>query len=398
MMSVRGKLRAAVLATLPLVVAGFAVAQQPAAGQATGSHEGATAATSADARLVNVPVVVLDKKGALVQNLTKDDFTLLVDKKPAAITSFGSSADLPLTLGLLVDTSATQRDSLEEERASGSALLDLLSGPADRDKAFVVQFARQIDLLQDTTSSRPKLEASVKQFTIDSAPAAAAVTSVSDPRNTKNDDGPPKRGVGTTLYDALFLSSNELMSKQSGRKAIIVVTDGLDGGSKESLESAIEAAQRADTVVYAVFVKGTQPANTDRGFHTGQTDNCQNGSGGGYPGSYPGGYPGGYPGSNPGGSPCSNRRPQAIPVADGRKTLEHIAQQTGGAVFEAGKKETLADIYKEIGDDLRAQYRIGFSPDKDASSGGYHRIVLSLAKLNPKDFYIQTRDGYYFGD
>jgi VWFA-related protein len=200
-MGLKGNLRAAALATLPLVLTGAVAAQQSQAAATASTAAGA----SGDARLINIPVVVLDKKGALVQNLTKDDFVLEVDKKPASISAFSASADLPLTLGLLVDTSATQRDSIEEERAAGAAFADLLNGPADRDKGFIVQFARQTDLLQDTTSSKPKLEAAAKQFTIDSSGATASVTPVSDPRNRKSDNEPPKRGAGTTLYDALFL-------------------------------------------------------------------------------------------------------------------------------------------------------------------------------------------------
>jgi VWFA-related protein len=387
-----------------MVIACLLTAQQPGAAMpAASSNTPAFSVPTSDAHLINISIVVHDKKGSLIESLSKDDFVLQVDHKPYSISSFSKGADLPLTVGLLVDTGSSQRESLDEERAASSTFLDyMLDGPAGRDKAFLAQFARQIDLLQDITSSKPNLQAGLKQLVISTSAAdTASVTSVSDPRNAP--DSRPTRGSGTSLYDALFLSSDELMSKQQGRKALIVIASGIDGGSKESVESAIEAAQRADTVIYAIYVKGKQ-TNPDRGFHTsvGQSDpGCSDGNPGGYPGSYPGGYPGGYPpGGYPGGYPdgCQGPRPQGIPVADGKKTLEHIATQTGGEMFELSKKGGLVDIYKQIAEALRAQYRLSFSLDKETASGGYHRIALSLSKAGNKDLSIQTRDGYYTGD
>jgi len=114
--------------------------------------------------------------------------------------------------------------------------------------------------------------------------------------------------------------------------------------------------------------------------------------GGGYPG---GGYPGGG-GGYPGGRGGQGRQPEAS-RPDGKKILERMADETGGGLFEVSKKDTLENIYKEIGAELRAQYRLGYTPDKDTSSDGYHRIVLTFSKSSPKDLYIQTRDGYYAG-
>ena len=146
----------------------------------------ATSTLHEDARLVNVPVTVYDKKGELVQNLTKDNFVLQVDKTAQTIRYFNLDTDLPLSLGLLVDTSTSQRDAIDDERAASSAFLDdMLNGPADRDKAFVIQFARETDLLQDTTSSKPKLQAALKQ--LQTSPEAdesrASVTPVARPAN-----------------------------------------------------------------------------------------------------------------------------------------------------------------------------------------------------------------------
>src|SRR5271163_2947125 len=118
---------------------------------------------SVDARLVNLPVTVRDKKGALVQNLAKDDFSLQVDGHPQVIRYFDKDTNLPLTLGLLVDTSASQRKVIDDERAASSSFLDQML-TTDKDKAFVIQFARDIELLQDITGSRPKLQAALKEI------------------------------------------------------------------------------------------------------------------------------------------------------------------------------------------------------------------------------------------
>ena len=375
------------------------LAQSPAAvpvGPSTSPTEQTTTAPtlSVDARLVNIPVVVHDKKGALVQNLTKDNFVLMVDNQIQAIRYFNRDTGLPLTLGLLVDVSMSQRDVLDDERAASFAFLDdTLTGPAGRDKAFIVQFARQTDLLQDVTSSKPKLQAGLKQLEAQPRPDDSSVTSVSSGSDTGDSSTRVRRGGGTTLYDALFLSSDELMSKQTGRKAVIILSDGVDSGSKETLSSSIEAAQRADTIVYAIYFKGRE---TDTGFNRNQGRQ----GGGGYPGGRGGGgYPGGgggYPGSRGGGQ---GRQPESLPSRpDGKKILQRMADETGGGLFEVSKKETIADIYKQIGAELRAQYRLGYTPDKETASDGYHRIDLSLSASSPKNLILQTRDGYYSGD
>ena len=198
-------------------------------------------------------------------------------------------------------------------------------------------------------------------------------------------------GMGTTLYDALFLSSDEILAKQTGRKALVILSDGDDRGSKESLASAIEAAQRADVIVYAIYFKGKE----------GGYGNQSNGRpGGGYPGGGRGGigFPGGGGGRGGGGPGRPGKRTTHIrQPPDGRKILERMANETGGRMFEVKGKETVASIYTQIGEELRAQYRLGYTPDEATASDGYHQIDLTLAKSSPKDLTIQTRDGYYTG-
>jgi len=348
-----------------------------------------------DARLVNLPVVVRDKKGALVRNLTKEDFVLQVDGKPQTIRYFDIDSNLPLTLGLLIDTSMSQRAVIDEERSASGTFLDEMM-KSDKDRAFIVQFAHQTELLQDLTSSRAKLQAALKQIDTPS-PAPPPDDSSSDSNDSGGGRGGHRgrMGAGTTLYDATFLASDELMSKQKGRKALIILSDGVDNGSKETLVKAIEAAQRADTILYAIYFKGQEGQ---------QRDDHSHGVGGRFPGGgYPGGgggYPGGgrgggYPGG--GGAPGGGGRGGGgggMNHVDGKKILDRMAHETGGRLFEVSKKQTVAQIYDQIAEELRAQYRLGYTPDQDTASDGYHQVDLTTHK---KDLQIQTRDGYYTG-
>lgn len=405
-MSSSGILRPALFAALLSLTAANAaplLAQPPAAAIPAAPQQAPAAIAptlSVDARLVNIPVVVHDKKGALVQNLAKDNFVLQVDGHPQAIRYFNRDTDLPLTLGLLVDVSLSQRDAIDDERTASFAFLD--DTITSRDKAFIVQFARQTDLLQDVTGSKPKLQAALKQLETpasggDSDNSSSSTNPGSNPGSNTGDSSTRPRHAGTTLYDALFLSSDELMAKQTGRKAIILLSDGVDSGSKESLASSIEAAQRADTIVYAIYFKGRETAggfNQNQGRQGGGGyPGGRGGGGGGFPGGG-GGYPGG--GGRGGGQ---GRQPENLPShIDGKKILQRMADETGGSLFEVSKKLTFADIYKQIAQELRAQVRLGYTPDKESASEGYHRIILTLSKSSPKDLFLQTRDGYYSGN
>jgi len=385
--SVRPLLLAGLLTALvPYLSAQQSAAPAPASAQTpttarTPAPSSSVSTLSVDARLVNLPVVVRDKKGALIQNLTKADFVLQVDGKPQAIRYFDKDTDLPLTVGLLVDTSLSQRKVLDAERTASSTFIDqMLTTP--KDQAFIAQFAHQTELLQDLTPSRPLLQAALKE-----------IDTPSDSDST--DSGSGHRHGGTTLYDALFLTSDEIMSKRTGRKAIIILSDGVDSGSRENLVKSIETAQRADTIIYAIYFKGEEahPVNNNQQRSRGGYP------GGGYPGGgYPGGgYPGGgYPGGRggyPGGNNPGNNTPTG-PRTDGKKILERMAQETGGRFFEVKKNEDVAQIYNQIAEELRSQYRLGYTPSQDASADGYHQVDLTV---HQKGLLVQTRDGYYSG-
>ncbi len=368
-------LAATALLTLPAVLHAQQTTHAPAASAAT--------TISVDTKLVNIPVVVRDNKGALVQTLNKADFSLQVDGKPQVIRYFDQDKDLPLTVGLLVDTSGSMSNMLEEERTASSAFLDqMMSGK--QDKAFLIQFSRSVELLQDLTDSKPKLQAGLQELGTTN-PNDHSTGADPDDRDSSNSSGHRTHG-GTLLYDAAFLAADEMMAKQNGRKALVLLTDGEDRNSRERITDAIETAQRADTIIYAIYFKGEQP-------HQDYGGNRSGGNRGsiGFPGSGGGGYPGagGRRGGNPGGDPESH--------VDGKKMLERMTRETGGRMFEASKKQPVADIYAEIGRELRSQYRLGYTPDKDAEADGYHKIDLAFTSPDKKKFFVQTREGYYTG-
>src|SRR5271155_2507671 len=264
---------------------------------------------SVNVKLVTMFATVRDKHGALVRNLTKDDFVLQQDGHPQTITYFAPDSDLPLTLGLLVDTSGSQRRLLDQERDASHAFIDHLLRE-DKDKAFVIHFDREVELLQDLTSSRQKLEASLDQLGRPQfSQASGGGSSGSDPNSGGGGGGGGRGshggyggGGGTLLYDAVYLASDDLMKKQQGRKAIVVLTDGVDRGSKETLRDAIETAQRADTLVYSILF----------------ADKEGYGNGGGYGGGHMGGMGGGGMGGG------GHRRYPQESRPDGKKILQQL--------------------------------------------------------------------------
>jgi VWFA-related protein len=326
---------------------------------------------------VSVLATVHDKHGKIVSNLSKDDFSLEEDGRPQTINYFARESDLALRLGLLVDTSLSQRKVLDQERNASYSFLDHLLRE-EQDLAFVIHFDREVELLQDFTPSRPKLQAALQHLQTPQFGGGRGGASNGGGSSGGADDGSGgtngsspggrgrPRGGGTLLYDAIYLASDELMSKQQGRKALIILSDGVDRGSKETLTEAVETAQRSDTVIYSILFKD------DQGY-------------GGYPGGMMGPH-GGYGGGHHGGG----RYPQEQ-RPDGKKILEQISKATGGRLYEVSKKETVDKIYAEIEEELRNQYSLGYTPDKDTGPG-YHKIQLATKN---KDLIVQTRDGYY---
>ena len=325
-----------------------------------------------EVKTVSVLATVRDKHGKIISNLTKDDFQLDEDGRPQTINYFAHESDLPLRLGLLVDTSLSQRRVLDQERSASYSFLDKLLRQ-DKDLAFVIHFDREVELLQDFTPSRPQLQAALQKLStpqFDSAEAAMAAEG-GNGGGGGGGRGRGSHGGGTLLYDAIFLGSDELMSKQQGRKALIVLSDGVDHGSRETMAEAIATAQRSDTIIYSILFADEE-------------DNY----------SRPGGFGMGGHGGGMGGGRGGGRYPPQEQRPDGKKILEQISKETGGRMFKVTKKETVDAIYAEIEEDLRNQYSLAYTPDK-GNTVGYHKIHLVVGKQ--KDLVVQARDGYYFG-
>jgi VWFA-related protein len=342
----------------------------------TSAQESAKDSTfSSDVNVVNVFATVRDKQGKIVRTLGRDDFFLEDEGHPQSIQYFAQQSDLPLTLGLLIDTSGSQRNVLEPERHASFRFLEQVMRP-EKDKAFVIHFDFEVELLQDLTSSKKDLEASLDDL------------SVSKPQLNRRGQGGQgggggypggggggrsggRAGGGTDLYDAVLLGSDDLMKKQQGRKALFVLSDGVDTGSKVTLTDAIESAQRSDTLVYTIrFFDQDSGGGFQRG----------------------GGLSGGIGGIGMGGG---RRRggggaPSRANLPDGKKVLQRLAEETGGSYFEVSSKHTLGDIYDTIEDELRNQYSLGFNSPKD--SPGFHKLKVGTKE---KGLIAQARAGYY---
>jgi len=363
--------------TAAVAVAGSAALQAQQTPAAQSSQSQPPPKLKVESKLVYVNAVVRDKKGKIVSTLNKEDFKLDEDGRPQAITNFIRESDLPLTLGLLVDTSMSQRHVLDSERDASYTFLDQMLR-VEKDKAFLIHFDHDVELLQDLTADRAKLKSALK------------LLQIADYQRASDDEGDSQGGghhhAGTLLYDAVYLASNELMKKQQGRKALFILSDGVDRGSKESLEDAIESAQRADTSVYSILF--AEEENQQYGHQGGgrRGGPGMGGRGGGYPG---GGYPGGgYPGGGGGGGQRSPRQQHP----DGKKVLEQISTETGGRLFQISKKLSISDIYAEVQEELRNQYTLGYTPDRANQETGYHKIHLTTKQT---DLTVQARDGYY---
>src|SRR5579862_5145984 len=319
---------------------------------------------STQVKLVTVYAAVRDKHGKIISNLNQSDFALQEDARPQTIRYFARESDLPLTLGLLVDTSLSQRRVLDQEKSASYSFFDHILRE-DKDKAFLIHFDREVELLQDLTASREKLRAGLEQL---DTPSFSNTSAGGGGGGSGRGHG--HGGGGTLLYDSIYLASNELMKKQQGRKALIILTDGVDHGSKESLNTAIASAQRADTAVYSILF----------------ADEDAYGSGG------RGGY-GGHGGYGGGGRGGGGRYPQQD-RPDGKKVLERISKETGGQLFEVKKKLPIEEIYAQIEEELRNQYSLAYTPDRPGDDATYHLIHVTV---NQKDLIVQAREGYYSG-
>jgi len=281
---------------------------------------------STDVKVVNVLATVRNKTGALAGNLSRDDFSLSEDGRPQTIRYFARESDLPLTLGLMVDTSGSQRRVMDAERGASMRFLDRVIRD-NKDQVFIMQFDSAVEMRQPLTYSVGKLE------------DALAYVDTETMRQLRIKDG-----GGTLLYDAVARASDEVMKKQTGRKGLIVLSDGVDIGSYGTLQDAVEAAQRADTLIYSILYSD--------------------------PGAY-GLFGGG---------------------GDGKRVLERMSNDSGGSFFEVSKKQTLDRIFDILQEELRNQYNLGYVSDKPATVSEFRAIQLTVRQ---KGLAVQARRQYW---
>ncbi|MGA8150268.1 MAG: VWA domain-containing protein [Terriglobales bacterium] len=314
----------------------------PAYGQSQPPAQDQDQDQSSETLKVNVNVVQLffnvkDKKGALIPSLTKDQFQILEDGKPQTIKYFAAESNLPLTLGILIDSSGSQANVLDMEKQVGGEFLTQIL--RDKDLAFVIDFDVNVDLLQDFTSSVHALKVALNSARINTAGGSGGgIPGLGG--GTVPTQGSPR---GTLLYDAVYLASHDELAQQVGRKAMILLTDGEDQGSQLKVKDAIEAAQKSDSIVYVLLC-------ADRGFY---------------------GF-GGY---------------------HGEGEMRKLTAETGGRVIEVGNKfEKLKEGFDQIANELRSQYNIGYSPSNPQLDGTFRKVEIHT---NDKDYKIQARSGYY---
>jgi VWFA-related protein len=285
-----------------------------------------------DVDVVNLYCAVRNKQNALISNLEKGDFSLAEDGTGQSIKYFTRETDLPLTIGLLVDVSNSQRNLIEPERRAASAFFS--SVLKKKDVAFLISFGADSELLQDITGSPRVLQDGLDHMKLNGG--FQGINSGPVPTMSK--------ARGTVLYDAVYVASNDMLAKEVGRKAIVLITDGEDEGSRETEKAAIEAAQKADAIIYGILY-------VDRQFY--------------------GGIGGGY---------------------SGESTLKHMSEETGGRLFQVDRKNTLDSIFDQIQQEMRTQYAIGYTPTNGKKDGSYRKIDLRTAN---KDLKVQVRKGYY---
>jgi VWFA-related protein len=294
--------------------------------------DGADAPIKVDVDVVNLYCSVRNKQNALISNLEKNDFTLAEDGTQQTIKYFTRETDLPLTIGLLVDVSNSQANLIEIERRAASSFFE--SVLRKKDEAFLLSFGADSELLQDLTGLPRDLQQGLNRMKLNggfSGINSGPVPTATHPR-------------GTVLYDAVYLAANDVLSKEVGRKAIVLITDGEDEGSTETENAAIEAAQKADAIIYGILY-------VDRQFY--------------------GGLNFGY---------------------SGEGVLKHMSEETGGRLFRVDRKNSLQSIFEQIQQEMRTQYAIGYTPTNDNRDGSYRKIDL---RASSKDLKVQVRKGYY---
>lgn len=305
----------------------------PAAAAGAGGAEAPVTTLTVATRVVEIAAVVKGKDGAPRGGMTKDDFVLKQDGKEEPIHYFSQGSELPLTLALLVDTSGSQRTLIGDEVQASDVFFETMLGRKE-DRAMLVQFDARVLELRGLTNSASTLHLSL--LSLGSSPSASG---------------------RTLLQDAVYAVARGRLAGETGRKAIVLLTDGGDNGSRETVAQAVEQAQRADVQIYSILYTDADRMS-------------------------------GLQGSGRGGGP----QVTVVQPDSGRATLEKLSESTGGRVFTVSRSTGLREIYAEIADDLRLQYEVGYTPPADVQPNSYHRLEL---RAKDRKLTVQARKGFF---
>ncbi|MGO9317626.1 MAG: VWA domain-containing protein [Terracidiphilus sp.] len=302
-------------------------------------HEEQPVATlKMNVNLVDVLFTVKDKSGSLVPHLNKDDCTVAEDNVPQTLKNFVAETHQPLTLGILLDTSGSQQRVLSLEQDVGNQFMQRVLKP--KDEAFLLSFDVNVDLLQDLTNSPRLLARGMSKAEINTAGGNSAAGIPGAGGGTVPAIGKPK---GTLLYDAVYLAATQLMNQETGRKAMILLTDGEDQGSRTKINEAIAAANRSNVMVYTILI-------ADRGFY--------------------GGF--GY---------------------SGYSAMKKMTEETGGRLIDVGNNgKKLEAAFQQIEDELRTQYMASYTPTNTKQDGAFRKLSVECRGDGMK---VQVRKGYY---
>jgi len=307
-----------VTATVAVILAIPAMPQEPA-GQAP--------VIKSQVGLVNLFATVRDKNKRIVPTLKQEDFRVSEDNQDQKIAFFSREVALPITLALLLDTSGSEQDMLSAIQDAGSRFIARVIRQGD--EALVMSFDSNVDLLSDFTDQHGQLERAIRKSRIN----------VPDQGTIAGNPGPigSRQITGTALYDAIYLACGEKLASEAGRKAVVIVTDAEDTGSKVRLEEAIEAAQRTDTVIHILLVVDPR-----------------------------------Y-GGNPG-------------------VAHKLAEETGGRMISVRSEKKLMEAFDEISEELRSQYTLGYYPTNSAQDGKFRKVKVETTE---HDLKVLARKGYY---
>src|SRR5580765_1795714 len=314
MPSVNKMLKVPITLAIAVGLAMPAVPQEPSQGPAL----------KANVNLVNLFATVRDKNKRIVPDLKQEDFKILEDNQEQKIAFFSKEVTLPITLGLLIDTSGSEQNRLGAEQEAASRFLERVMKKGDM--AMVISFDLDVDLLADFTDDRGQLERAINKARI-SAVSGGVVTPGTIPSNQG----------GTHFYDAVYLACNDKLVTEAGRKALVIITDAQDEGSRLRLEEAIEAAQRTDTVVHVLLVH----------------------------------------------DPGYSWRPDVA---------KKLSDETGGRTIEVSSEKRMNEAFDQISEELRSQYTVGYYPTNTRKDGYFRKVKVETSN---KDYKVLTRKGYY---